>query len=240
MNPLISVIYPVLNESQTDYLEKNLDTFKKLKSDPKFEFFFIDGGSHDETVSVIENAGFFIETLEHSTRMGRLIRGYELANGQIILFHHPRSFLDKDAWIDLKTIGLRKEWGGFTHRFDLSHPLLDFTSWYSNRVRFDLRNIVYLDHCIYFHRDLISPREIENVPIFEDTLLSEKLLKKMQPTRLKGLACTSAIRFEKNGLLRQALKNQKAKLEFYFNRNYQNMNRDYEEGLNLNQKKDEK
>lgn len=240
MQPLISIIYPVYNESQTDFLDKNILAFLKLQKEPHFEIIFIDGGSEDDTEAKIKKSGLYFEVLEDSTRIGRLIRGYQVAKGELIVFHHPRSFIEEKGWPELKKIATTKDpqWGGFTHQFDREHPLLKFTSWYSNQVRFDVRNIIYLDHCIFFHRDLIDAEDIEDVPIFEDTLLSQKLNQRRPPIRLGSLATTSAIRFEKNGVWAQAMKNQRAKLQFYLKRNYNQMNEAYEEGLNLNQEKE--
>ncbi|NQZ02804.1 MAG: glycosyl transferase, family 2, partial [Bdellovibrionales bacterium] len=169
-----------------------------------------------------------------SNRAERLQKGYELSSGSLVIFHHPRSLLAQGAFDWLLAEGQNLAWGGFTHEFDNSHPLLRFTSFYSNRIRPRFGRVVYLDHCIYFQRDLLdSP--IPSIPIFEDTEISKILAKHGSPKILPFESRTSAVRFETNGVFKQALLNQKAKLQYHLGHNRKEMNREYEQGLNLNE-----
>ncbi|MEQ1722486.1 MAG: hypothetical protein ABL930_04875 [Pseudobdellovibrio sp.] len=178
----------------------------------------------------------FIAKEEAMTRAERLNKGFFQTKAQIILFHHPRSWLSADAFSLLLKLSQNKPiWGGFTHQFDISHPLLKFTSWYSNFIR-GRRGILYLDHCIYFHRSLWT-QDILPVAIFEDTILSKNFLKQMPPIIQKPISYTSAIRFVKNGIWRQAVMNQFLKVAFYFKLPQDKMNTIYEKGLGLNDPK---
>ncbi|MCB0355773.1 MAG: hypothetical protein KDD40_02140, partial [Bdellovibrionales bacterium] len=130
-------------------------------------------------------------------------------------------------------------WGAFTHKFDLEHPLLNFTSWYSNHVRGDGQGIYYLDHCLFFNKYLLADNDKQPVPevaIFEDTEFCKKLLKKSQPQRINFLATTSSVRFQKNGMFYQSMLNQMLKVGYQLKMSDDFMNRLYEKGLSLNSK----
>lgn len=176
---------------------------------------------------------------EAPSRAERLNIGYHRAQGEIILFHHPRSFVDPNGIRILVEISQRPnrelQWGGFTHKFDMHHGLLKFTSWYSNRVRARLRGILYLDHCIFFDRRLWQG-DLPNVDIFEDTLLSYIFRKVTMPTVLPFASTTSSIRFQRNGFYFQAALNQLLKLAFYARVPHRQLSRIYEGNLELNSK----
>ncbi len=178
-----------------------------------------------------------IDLNEAKSRAERLNIGFHRSKGSVILFHHPRSFVDPNGieyLINLsKQQGRSKTWGGFTHQFDASHFLLNFTSWYSNKIRGKKKGVLYLDHCIFFDR-VLWHQDIPHVEIFEDTLLSYHLLKNSKPVILPYISQTSAIRFEKNGIWRQSLMNQVLKLGFFLKVPDVIMNRIYEKGLGLN------
>lgn len=220
---------------ESPWFHQNLKLFKKLKENPYFEFIFVDGGSQDKTDETCIEAGFKTISLPGSNRAERLKKGHMASSGDFILFHHPRSTIDPTGWKELQE--LKVSWGGFTHKFDQEDFFYRFTSWYSNQIRLKLKNIVYLDHCLFFHKSLMLPEDINPVPIFEDTLISYHLRKKSPPILLKGVSKTSSIRFEKNGFLKQALINQKAKIDFYLKKKLFVINTNYEKGLELNQSK---
>lgn len=175
----------------------------------------------------------FVNKSEAHNRAERLNLGVQRAQGQMILLHHPRSRVDPSAIAYLVKNQDQKIWGGLTHQFDNPHSLLKFTSWYSNHVRAKFFRILYLDHCVFFHRSLWrSP--IPDVPIFEDTLLSYQLRSFGPPRILPFVAMTSAVRFEERGVVRQTLVNQVLKLGFHLGVSTEKLNNWYERTLKLN------
>jgi hypothetical protein len=175
----------------------------------------------------------YVGFTESALRAQRLNIGVARASGSMLLLHHPRSCIDPAGIEYLLSHQNRAFWGGFTQRFDWDHPLLRFTSWYSNRVRVQHRGIIYLDHCIFLHRSLWQ-NEIPFVDIFEDTILSQQLRSLLRPELLPFSSITSAIRFQRNGVYRQALLNQLLKLGFFLQLPAPWMNKIYEKGLDLN------
>ncbi len=185
----------------------------------------------DERLAEID--GIEILRTEGKTRAERLQKGIDAASHDTILLHHPRSLVDKEGLVWLRDHAKEIPWGGFTHRFDLDHGLLRFTSWWSNNFRGPISGILYLDHCVFFQRRLLT-RPIPPVPIFEDTEFSYILRETCRPKILPYGVTTSAVRFETNGVYRQAALNQRLKWQFYFKRSPQDMNERYERGLGLN------
>lgn len=234
-HPLLSIVIPIHNDLSIGYLEKQINTFKSLRN---IEVIFIDGGSIDGSKELIEKAGFDFHQLPNSNRAQRLNYGLEISLSELILFHHPRSLVEKEG-LDFLIKEVKEDWGAFTHCFDKKNTLLNFTSWYSNEVRFKIRSIAYLDHCIFFKKCLVKKRKpvLPNIEIFEDTILSKNLFNLSENKVLIPFkSTTSSIRFEKNGLWFQAILNQVLKLCWYLGLSTQQMNKVYEKGLELNSK----
>lgn len=229
--PVLSVVIPTHQELTTGYLSK---IAAKYPVNNDIEYLIIDSGTSQKAFEHCNRKDFKQIICETSTRARRLQVGLDHSQGQVVLFHHPRSLIDVAGLDYLLKNHTNLTWGGFTHQFDHSNPGLKFTSWYSNHVRGKHASILYLDHCIYFRRELLS-KTIPDVSIFEDTEIS-KILKAHGPaTILPHLSTTSAIRFQTNGFIKQAYLNQKLKWAYYFKRSDKKMNSNYEKGLNLNE-----
>lgn len=212
---MLSIVIP------TDSTEPDSYFSKTLKSIPT--------GSDVEFI--------FVSKSEARSRAERLNLGFHRSKGEIILFHHPRSFIEQGGILFLIEMSQNRNrdsfWGGFTHKFDRDHYLLRFTSWYSNQIRGKVKGILYLDHCIFFDRTLWD-KDLPSVEIFEDTILSYNFKKFSRPIVLPFISETSSIRFQKNGIWKQCLLNQFLKIAFYMNINYNFLNNIYEKDLGLN------
>ncbi|MBC7742013.1 MAG: hypothetical protein H7061_07445 [Bdellovibrionaceae bacterium] len=208
---MLSVVIPTAHEPENSFLQATLKTLSKLNN-----------------VEVI-----CVDKSEAVSRAERLNIGFERACGSMILFHHPRSTIEEEGLKHLISRSEEKIWGAFTHKFDQKHWLLKFTSWYSNKIRGLGRSIFYLDHCIFFHRSL-RQSPLPAIEIFEDTVLSAQLRQLQPPILLPFISTTSAIRFTKNGLWKQAVMNQILKIAFTLNIPDQILSKIYEKNLNLN------
>ncbi len=236
MSIKISVIIPVKNEIKHGLLDSIRSTYKN-KID--VELIWVAGPSSDGTVKFLKRMNQKVIESKINSRAGRINEGIKAALSDFILVNHPRSVLAEEAIDSLLNhfAEMPLSWGGFTHKFlDSNHWLLKFTSFYSNYVRFDKRGIIYLDHCIFFNKKMLKNinEAFPNVDIFEDTLFSKQLLSCGRPKRLAQFSKTSAVRFNSNGVFMQSYLNQKLKWQYYFGKSLTQMNKTYEEGLDLN------
>lgn len=228
----ISIVFSVFNELGQNLLKDSLDNLSVLSG---IEVIIVDGGSTDGTIDLVKKYPVKLIQTEKSSRAERLNVGIDKAENDLILLHHPRSIIEPSGLEYLQRNYKSIKWGGFSHRFIEDLPLLKFTSWYSNEVRGKIRSIIYLDHCIFFKKSLLSGCPV--VPelfIFEDTALSEKLNKLCPAQIIPFVSRTSAIRFNKNGFFRQSLLNLVMKVCFLLNVSDEFMNKVYEKGLGLN------
>lgn len=210
--PTLSIIVPSDQERVTTQFQKTLNL---IKNHPQIQ-----------VILVPKSAAL--------TRAERLNIGFHQAQADMILFHHPRSALEIDAIKKLQEIKNKKIWGAFTHQFDREHWLLSWTSFYSNYIRGKRRGIFYLDHCIFFHRDLWKT-DLPPIAIFEDTILSQNLKHHSKPVLFPQISQTSAVRFENNGVFKQAFMNQILKWGFWLGISNEAMNSWYEKNLKLNE-----
>ncbi len=234
MKKIISVIISSHNEMKLDFFKATLEN---LKDFPGVELIIVDRKSDDGTSELASRYADKMVSTTQNSRAKRLNMGIEVASGEIIFLHHPRSVIDVRALDWLKEHKDKVTWGGLTHQFDKNHFALKFTSWYSNMVRGRIREILYLDHCIFFRKDLLPEHDaVPEVDVFEDTLLSQKLKAKGRMDLLPYTSLTSAIRFTHRGVMTQAFVNQLMKIGFYLNLSDKWMNRLYEGTLKLNSK----
>lgn len=230
MGKKISIVIPTRAENDDSYLLKIAASYPQH---PSMEYVVVDTETEPSFLSKIKRSDFNILRTELQTRAERLDFGFKNSEGDLVVFHHPRSLLDPKGLFHLLAHGDSYSWGGFKQAFDKDTPGLTFTSWYSNQVRPKLWKVIYLDHCLFFKRELLN-QSIPSVPIFEDTEISRILAKAGTPTLLPFVSTTSAVRFEKNGFWRQGLKNQLLKVAYWTGQSPQKMNDFYEKRLNLN------
>jgi len=241
MKPKLSIILPTFNECKSNILDEILNSLLGLEN---FELIVVDSNSDDLTISKIQSFSLFKESPEFlkiittslSKRGEKLNLGLKHSEGEIVLLHHPRSFIPENGIRRLYNLESNINWGAFTHNFNKKHFLLKFTSWYSNYIRGKMKSIYYLDHCIFVRRELLIVVRIPELEIFEDTILCLNLKKYAKPYLLKENSITSSVRFDKNGYYFQSFLNQLMKIGFYLNISLSKLNYFYEKSLELNAK----
>lgn len=232
---MISIIIPTNNEIRNNYLQKIIDWIISQMWD--FEIIFVDNWSDDWTVELVKKY-WKVFTLKKSNRAERLNFWVKKAEWNIILLHHPVSILPKNIFLKIENeIKNWVKWGGFSHSFDSNNFILKFTSFYSNKIRWKIKWILYLDHCIFLEKKSFEKIwGFKNLDIFEDTVFSYDLKKYFwKPKILNEKIITSARRFTKRGILKQAILNQYLKIIFYLWFSDKKMNKIYEkkDGFNV-------
>jgi glycosyltransferase involved in cell wall biosynthesis len=242
----ISIILPCLNEIRHGYLDRIFANL--IEQNGEKEIIAVASPSDDGTDNALEEyATRFTEVQVvrslAKNRAQRLNDGIAISRGEIILLHHPATLLPERIALELIEDALasgkhsEQYWGAFQHSFDFEHWLLNFTSWYSDRVRVQQKGIVYLDHCPFIDRQVLA--KIGNIPdldIFEDTVLSDRLRQFSSPVLAQGKVVTSARRFRQRGIYRHAMLNQVLKICYHFNIDPRSLNRLYEQKVGINVK----
>jgi hypothetical protein len=195
--------------------------------------------SQDETLFLLSQAPSFrvIET-SATNRAQRLNVGIAASQGEVVLLHHPATLLPGEKalhWVDQAMQDSTVQWGGFQHGFDWDHWLLRYTSWYSNQVRPRWSRILYLDHCIFVRRSLLTAiGGVPDMDIFEDTVLSQRLGVVSAPRLVPAQVTTSARRYRNRGVYRHAFLNQILKGMYHFKLDPHWMNQLYEGKTQIN------
>ncbi|TYQ26360.1 glycosyltransferase [Pseudanabaena sp. UWO311] len=242
----LSIILPCLNEIRHGYLDRILTNLIAQLIPPNFEkeIIAVVSTSEDGTDLILDEYAARSPEIQvvrslAKNRAQRLNEGIAISTGDIILLHHPATLLPEQIALQLieKAFESGCKWGAFCHSFDFSHWLLHFTSWYSDNIRVKQKGLVYLDHCPFIERQLLS--EIGNIPdldIFEDTVLSDRLCQFSKPVLAQGKVITSARRFRQRGIYRHAMLNQWLKMCYHLNIDPKSLNRLYEQKASINVK----
>jgi glycosyltransferase involved in cell wall biosynthesis len=242
----LSIILPCFNEIQHRYLDRILTNLiaQLVPSSWEKEILAVVSASEDETALVLDEYAarspeIQVVRSQAKNRAQRLNDGIAVSTGDIILLHHPATLLPEHIAIQMieQALASGRDWGAFSHSFDFTHPLLHFTSWYSDNVRVKHKGIVYLDHCPFIKRQVLT--KIGNVPdldIFEDTVLSDRLCQFSKPVLVQCKVITSARRFHQRGIYRHAMLNQLLKMCYHFNIDPRSLNRLYEQKASINVK----
>jgi hypothetical protein len=234
---VISVVLPCVNELRHGYLKRIAQNLCQQEGEK--ELIAVLSPSLDQTAEVLASyPEIQIIQSQASNRAQRLNIGLQAAQGIGVVLHHPATLLPEHkalALVEQSLADPQTTWGGFSHSFDMDHWLLRFTSWYSNRMRSHLGQILYLDHCIFARRQvLLDLGGVPDMDIFEDTALSQRLRTYGPPVLLPSPIITSARRFRQRGVYRQAALNQLLKLMYHTNLDPAWMNRLYERSSQIN------
>jgi len=197
--PLVSIIIPVLNES-----EEISNTLRLLQPfrDQGHELIVVDGGSIDDTLSLAEP---LVDILIHSEK-GRALQmnaGAAIAHGDIFWFLHADTLVAEDSLVLLSSaLSSGYDWGRFDVRLSGQQLLLRIVERMMN-LRSCLTGIATGDQGLFMTRDVFDEvGGFPTIPLMEDIELSKKLKKTGRPGCIKAAIVTSSRRWEQNGILR--------------------------------------
>lgn len=171
---MISIVVPIFNE------ELNLKNFIYnlycLENINKCEVLFVDGGSSDNSISILKELSYFGYSFFVSDKKGRAYQmnfGASLAKYDILWFIHSDSILQKD--VINKILKSNFEVGCLTIKFFPSNFKMFFNSLISTkRVKF--MNIAFGDQGIFIKKYIFNKiGGYSNIPIMEDYKLSEDI-----------------------------------------------------------------
>lgn len=195
---MISLIIPVLNEESN--IEALLTHIAGLCG--RFETIFVDGGSTDRTVELLEVR---VRLLSGPPGRGPQCNlGGTAASGDIFFFLHADCRLQENALLLVeRAVQNGAAWGCLKLRFDERHPLTTIGALKSNwRAR--RQKIVFGDQGIFITRELFAQTGgFPNLPLMEDYQLSLDLKKRnISPMQINSVITASARLFREVGRLR--------------------------------------
>ncbi|MEM9340537.1 MAG: TIGR04283 family arsenosugar biosynthesis glycosyltransferase [Bacteroidota bacterium] len=197
----ISVVIPTLNEELTIGHLLN-----DLKNANELEIIVVDGGSDDRTVEVVNSYAGVQLLNSQPGRAVQLNMGATEAKGEFLWFLHADSRFEGGILNDL-LIQIKKSKcsGSCFLKFDKSG------FWYTLYSKFSKINwsiFTYGDQGIFVKRSLFLELGCyRQIPIMEDIDLVRRIRKRCHFQKLDLPVVTSARRFERNGVVRQELKN---------------------------------
>jgi rSAM/selenodomain-associated transferase 2 len=175
----LSVIVPTLNESAT--IKKTLDALSRLVNID--EIIVVDGGSSDETISIIENYKFnkplnLVKT-GHANRATQMHEGTRHASGDVFWFVHADTLPAQGCGRKIKKfMSLPNTSGGnFELIFDGESKWAKFLTKLYPKLR--SIGLVYGDSAIFAKRKVYEKiKGFRDLPHFEDVDLYRRLSRK--------------------------------------------------------------
>lgn len=191
----ISIIIPVYNEEKTIVnLQSKLNSLYK-----KCEIIFVDGGSTDATLSLIDKKYKLFSS--EKGRANQMNKGALESSGDVLLFLHSDSILPKNPLRQIKKVMRNYEAGCFGIRFNTKSILMKICALMSN-YRAGIGHIMFGDQGIFIDRTVFfNIGMFPSLPIMEDYQLSLTLKsKKIKTAMAKSRITTSDRRFSKSNI----------------------------------------
>ncbi len=200
----VSVVIPVLNEGLL--IARAIQRAWQAGSD---EVIVSDGGSTDATLEIVESENCKLIRSRRG-RGNQLNAGAKAATGVIFLFLHADTWLEP-AGCDQIRAAFESDGslvgGAFRQHIENRKPVYRLIE-RGNSLRAKWMEIPYGDQGIFIQRDVFqSLGGFPDVPLMEDYIFSKMLKKIGRPLLLPGPIHVDARRWEKNGPLRQTIRN---------------------------------
>lgn len=191
-----SVIIPLLNEMQL--LPALLPQIQKIQAD-NHEVIIVDGGSQDESVDVIERAGYRVTACSQG-RAKQMNAGAQIATGDVLVFLHADTILPVDAMAQMMRACRNKPWGRFNVAFSDKGWIFSIIAAMMN-FRSCVTGISTGDQCIFVLTQIFKMvKGFSDIPLMEDVALCKKLKRISSPYCVKSCVLTSARRWQTQGI----------------------------------------
>ena len=203
MTVRVSIIIPTLNEACR--IERAIDRAQRTGAD---EVVVADGGSHDATVEFARRHDCDVVTCAP----GRAVQqnaGARHATGEVLLFQHADAWLDPAAVCQIKAALARPSvlGGAFCQQIEAAGCLYRLLE-QGNAARVKWLGLPYGDQGIFMRHDVFSQLgSFPEVGLMEDVLLMRALRRRSWPTLLPGPIHVDARRWQRQGVVRQTIRN---------------------------------
>lgn len=196
---MISVIIPTFNEA--DKIAHAIEKIRLANKRYELEIIVVDGGSTDQTISIVKNSGATII----SSPKGRALqmnRGAKAANSKILYFLHadstpPSNFIEYIS----DSIHEGAVSGCFRLSFDLNHWFLRANCWFT---RFDFNVFRFGDQSLFVLKDIFDQAGgfNEGLLLMEDQEIISRIKKHGRFMVMNAIIITSARKYLDNGVFR--------------------------------------
>jgi len=201
-NPTISIIIPVLNEEA--HIGKLIAYICENSTSGNIsEILVVDGGSIDNTASVVKSAHASVTMLQSERGRARQMNfGANKAKGDILYFLHADTFPPKNFDLHIiNAISSIHEAGCFQMRFDSNNWVLRFFAWFTKYKHKICRGG---DQSLFITKDLFKNTKgfNEDYMVFEDNEYISRLYQKTNFKILPYHVKTSARKYREMGVLK--------------------------------------
>jgi rSAM/selenodomain-associated transferase 2 len=209
----ITVVIPVLNE--VERIEKTLLPLKQVQD---LEIIVVDGGSRDETVSLVESLGITVISTSPG-RAKQMNLGAKMAQGEILLFLHGDTLISPDYLSQIRVFLSNSNSnivaGAFELKIDgekwLYRVLEKMVNWRSH-----LFSLPYGDQAIFLTRELFwEIGGFQEIAIMEDFDLMQRLKQRGKIVIIPLKVITSDRRWRNLGIIKTTIINQLVILGYY-------------------------
>ncbi len=208
----ISIIIPTYNEEVG--IETLLNKLQALR--PQCELIIVDGGSEDNTVSLVSQ---HVDVVIHSDK-GRALQmnvGAATAKAPIVLFLHADTFLPDNAIEQLKS-AMEKGfvWGRFDIELTGSSRLLSIVAWSMNK-RSRWTGIATGDQALFLDKPVFEQLGgFAEISLMEDIELTSRLRKLGKPYCSNSKVISSGRRWISFGIIKAILLMWSLRLRYFF------------------------
>ena len=202
----ISIVIPTMNEESTI-----TPSVRSCIDAGATEIIISDGGSIDATKQLASDAGATKIVQSLPGRGTQMNSGAVFATKEFVLFLHADARLDPDC---LKQICNLDEvvWGAYRQHIDAQRLVYRWLET-GNAMRVKWRRMPFGDQAVFVNRSVFKEQGgFEEVPLMEDLRFAKTMRKVSMPVLLTGPVTISARRWEKNGVVRQTLRNFKIQI----------------------------
>lgn len=217
----VSVVIPTINEQNS--IAAAVHSAQQAGAR---EVIVSDGGSIDRTISVATEAGANKIVKSIPGRGIQLNAGAFVADSAWVLFLHADNQLDPKC---LRQIVDEDDlvWGAFCQQIQSTRKILRAIQW-GNAMRVKIRGMAFGDQAIFVRRDVFKRHGgFAEISLMEDVEWSQRMRKVAWPRLLDGPVMVDPRRWEKNGAIKQTLRNWSIQLRYKFGESPESLRRRY-------------
>ncbi len=197
---MISIIVPTYNEA--DQIAKTIAAVKLAASKHEHEIIVVDGGSNDDTISIVKPFGVITFISNKKGRSAQMNYGAVKASGEILYFLHADS-IPPNNFIQTIKKALEKNFSGgcFRLRFDYNHWFLKANAWFT---KFDVNAIRFGDQSLFVTKEVFNKCGgfREDLYMMEDQEIIHRLKQYGKFIVMNEYIITSARKYHDNGIYR--------------------------------------